>query len=150
MEFIDFTSDNHWFCLNLPSDWKKYEEYEQDTYLFHNEKAWTGNLRITRLMNDDLAEWNSPGEFLQAAFNNNKNAVCLQHAGMNLVHYTQLIKQQDNELLVYCWAVSMGPHLLECSFTLNKNMDQAKQDEELVLIKNSITSIKITPEISKL
>jgi hypothetical protein len=142
MEFKDFTSDDRWFCINLPLHWTKYVEYEQDTYLFYNEKAWTGNLRVTRLMKDDLADWNTPGDFLQAALHN-KDAVSLQHAGMKFVHYTQIVKQQDNELLVYCWAISMGPHLLECSFTLNKNMDQAKQDEELALIKNSITSIQI-------
>lgn len=56
MDYKKFTSQNGWFSLTLPVDWKEYEDGEEDTYAFFNAKSWTGNFRVTPFRWKQLAD----------------------------------------------------------------------------------------------
>ena len=44
-----FISDDGWFSLFIPSEWKEYDENGDGTYSFFDAKSktWKGNFRIT-------------------------------------------------------------------------------------------------------
>ena len=141
-----FTSQDGWFSFTLPVDWEEYDDGEEGTYAFFNSKSWTGNLRITPIRWENIAD---PAEdkaeiFIKKRLANNKQAVRIKLGEWDCVHYKQEVNEDNQSFVVYYWETGKIDSILICSFAINKVREGSKANRaELILVQQMIRSIII-------
>ncbi len=139
-----FTSTNGWFNLTLPAEWEEYDSEEDGTYAFFNAASWTGNFRITSLQVRPKKNEDSTAKFINKELSENEGATKLKIGEFDCVHYKKDIEQDGDQLVTYYWTTGEKDILFICSFTIDKNMDNTKQNEsELEIVQGIIKSIEI-------
>lgn len=118
----EFEAPDRKFKFILPADWEEYDDGEENTYAFFNEKTWTGNLRITPISREAGADQkgNEPGNLLESELSDNKGAVRLKLGQFDCVHYRKAINQEGEELIMFYWIVMQRNRLFVCSLTVDK------------------------------
>ena len=141
-----FTSQCGWFSFTLSADWEEYDDGEEGTYAFFNPKAWTGNLRITPIRWDNIADPAEDGiaKFIKKRLDNNKQAFKTKLGDWDCVHYRKDVEEDDEPFVVYYWETGKTNTILICSFTIDKKREGGKANRaELILVQNMIRSINI-------
>ena len=146
MNSRNFTSPDGWFSLTLSVDWKEYNDGEKDTYAFFNSKSWTGNLRITPIRWENIADpiEDKAAKFIKKRLADNKQAVRIKLGDWDCVHYRKEIKEGDDSFVVYYWETGKTDSILICSFTIDKKRENSKANRgELILVQKMIRSITL-------
>ena len=146
MNFKTFTSQSGWFNLSLPADWSEYDDDEEGTYAFFNSKSWTGNFRITPIRWEQVADSNEDkaAKFVAKRITETEGATKIMLGDFECVYYKREMKQDNDSLVIYYWITGKKQNLFICSFTINKEQESTKQNEdELRIVEKIIKSIKI-------
>lgn len=148
MNLKRFTSASGQYCIALPKDWDEYDDDEENTHAFFNSayKEWKGNLRITQFHRTDTIELgiDKPVEFLMSEFIENEGATRRKFDSFDWVHYKKDIIQDNEEFVIYYWAIGAQNDLFICSFTVAKRQVGTRENGcELETVENILKSINI-------
>lgn len=146
MEFKKFTSPNSWFVLTIPEEWEASKDEDEGTYGFYNAKEWTGNFRITPFRWTDAIDLNEDkaAQFIADEIKENSDAKKLMIREFDCAFYKEEIKQDDEDFVIYYWALGRKVNLFLCSFTIKKTNEETEQNKlELELVGEIIKSIEI-------
>ena len=141
-----FTSKGGWFSLTLPVDWEEYDDGEEGTSAFFNSKSWTGNLRITPVRLENIADptEDKAAKFIKERLANNRQAVKINLGEWDCVHYKQEVSENDQSFVLYYWETGKINSILICSFAIIKERDGSRANRaELILVQKMIRSITI-------
>jgi hypothetical protein len=146
MNYKKFTSQSGWFSLTLPEEWDEYDDGEENTYAFFNSKSWTGNFRITPFQWTDVADptEDKAAQFIADEMKDNNASIKIKIGDFESVHYKKDFRQDSDSLVVYYWTIGKNNNLFICSFTINKEQEETKENQEqLQIVQNIIRSMKI-------
>lgn len=142
-----FTSPDKKLRLTLPLDWEEYDDDEENTFAFFNAKSWTGNFRVTPFYWTQKTDnkTNKAIEFVQDELDENPDAKRLSIGGFDCAHYKKNVTQDNEQLVIYYWAVGLNDNLFVCSFTVDKVQESTEQNlAELKTVEEIIASIKVS------
>jgi hypothetical protein len=140
-----FTSESGWFSLTLPEKWEEYDD-EEGTYAFFDTESWTGNFRITPLRwtrpensNEDQAY-----KFIVKKTRENEAATKIQLGDFACSFYKEDLTNDKENSVIYYWIIGKMNTLFICSFTIDKEQESTKENENaLEIVRNIIKSIVI-------
>ena len=141
-----FTSKGGWFNITLAVDWEEYDDGEKGTSAFYNSKSWTGNLRITPIRLENIADptEDKAAKVIKERLANNKQAVKIKLGEWDCVHYKQEVREGDQFFVLYYWETGKIDSILICSFAINKKREGSRANRaELILVQKMIRSITI-------
>lgn len=139
-----FTSTNGWFGVDIPPDWDEYDDGEEGTYAFFNSKNWTGNLRITPLKVSNSSGRDAAAESLESGIKKNRTAQRIKLGDLDAIYYKEEVEQDGKKMIMYYWHTGKKDMIFFCSFTLDKDMEYNKKNQnELELVQNILSTIKI-------
>jgi hypothetical protein len=141
-----FTSPDKRIRLTIPIDWEQYDDGVENTFAFFNAKYWTGNFRLTPFYWTEPtdSQANKALEFIMEELDKNPSAEKLSIGNYQCAHYKENLTYDNEQLVIYYWAVGVDNNTFMCSFTIDQNQENTDQNlAELQTIKNIIQSIKI-------
>ncbi|WP_187263605.1 DUF3805 domain-containing protein [Pontibacter beigongshangensis] len=145
MEFREFTSEQEWFIIKVPSNWEEFPD-GKGTYAFYDEDNWTGNFRITPLKWDNLKGIDKSPEYLTQEYEENisKNPKRLKLGAHDCVFYKEYLQEEENEVLMYNWTLGSNNTLFLISFSTDKANEGTEENEkEMEKIEYMIGSLQI-------
>jgi hypothetical protein len=143
---MTFTSKGGWFSITLPVDWEAYDDGDEGTSAFFNSKSWTGNLRITPIRLENIADptEDKAAKVIKERLANNKQAVKIKLGEWDCVHYKQKTREGDRSFVLYYWETGKMDCILICSFAIDEKRDGCRANRaELILVQQMIRSITI-------
>jgi hypothetical protein len=136
-----FESVDTTFSLCLPENWAEFED-EENTSAFFNQEKWSGNLRITSFFWQDKGNGiDRVSEYIQSELNENPGAELIKIGNFDAAFYS---KETEEDCIINYWATGIDNHLLLISFTFDKEfLDTNAHNAEMIVVNNILNSIKI-------
>lgn len=135
-----FESADTTYSLCLPENWVEYED-EENTSAFFNQEKWSGNLRITSFYwHDENIERNQVSNYIQSELKDNTDAKLIKIGNFDAAFYWRELKEEDS--IIYYWVTGTNNHLVLISFTFDKEfLNTEIQNEELIAVNKIVESI---------
>lgn len=143
-DFTIFRTPDKNYSWTIPTHWSEYDDGEDSTYAFFNTAQWTGNLRITPVILKENPQVKNIGvtRLIGEEIENNKGAYKPQLGKYDCACYKTETSEPDQ--VIYYWTTGRENTLLICSFTIDKEQENSKLNEnELEVVRQIITSINI-------
>ncbi|MDL2212836.1 DUF3805 domain-containing protein [Bacteroides sp. OttesenSCG-928-D19] len=114
-----FISPSAWFSLIYPAAWGEFEDTE-DSFLFYNPNAWTGNFRISAFKKDakfsDAARYGQ--DSVRAELKSNPLATMVRVGDLDCAYSKEVFEEAGVVYVSHLWITGIKNVAFECTFTV--------------------------------